>query len=117
VSLQFPEMKQTRGRPRNPTTSTNATAQPFSAKDMLAAIEALKPPEDPLNGATTLWVHSTDNKAIEVAREIRKASGDQVHVQETPNGHRGFIYGFKGASFMPCVRIKLEGNENGHPIS
>lgn len=106
-----------RGRPRNPSTATNAKATPFTAEDILAAIEALKPPEDPLNGATTLWVHSSDTKAIKAARKIREASNGRVHVQETPNGHVGFIYGFNGASFLPCVMIKIEGSENGHPVS
>jgi hypothetical protein len=90
-------------------TATRDTYKKVTLDDIRAAIEALKAPDDPLNGATGLWVHSSDQAAIDAANKIREASGNRVNVSITPNGHAGFIYGFKDKSFLPCVVIKMNG--------
>jgi hypothetical protein len=102
-----------RGR-RNNASTTNAlpagdTYATLTRDKMRSVLDAIgrESVDDPLNGATTLWVATGDDEAADAAEKLREASGDRLIVQSSPNGFPGRIYGFN-KTYLPCVVIKMK---------
>lgn len=102
-------------------TSTSATGDTYkrlTVEDVLNLVADLPPlPDDLLNGATVLWVKNGDREAIEMANQLREASGNRLRVTESPHAFPGRIHGFKGAAFLPCVVIHTKEDSNENRVS
>lgn len=82
-------------------TTTNAQPdEPWTADRLLDLIESLPAaPPDPLNGATTLYVHPS---RVSDANRINDAAGGRLHIQQSTHASPKVIAGFNGDD---CVMI------------
>jgi len=85
---------------RNSTLTNAQPDQPWTADRLLNLIGSIPPdPPDPLNGATTLYVHPD---RISDADRINEAAGGRLHIQTSKLASPKVIAGFKGDD---CVVI------------
>lgn len=90
------------------TTSTNRQPdEPWTAKRVLDLIANNPLPPDPLNGATTLYVHPDRRNDAE---RINEAAGGRLHIQLSRLASPNVIAGFKGDD---CVLIIRRDKDNG----
>lgn len=90
------------------TTSTNRQHdEPWTADRLRKLILDNPPLPDPLNGATTLYVHPDRRKDAE---RINEAAGGRLHIQLSRLASPKVIAGFKGDD---CVLIIKSEKENG----
>ncbi|QTG12381.1 hypothetical protein G6M86_03600 [Agrobacterium tumefaciens] len=82
-------------------TSTNTQPdEPWTADRLLDLMESLPAlPSDPLNGATTLYVHPS---RVSDADRINEAADGRLHIQQSTHASPKVIAGFKGED---CVVI------------
>lgn len=82
---------------RNSTLTNAQPDEPWTADRLLDLMESIPP--DPLNGATTLYVHPD---RISDADRINEAAGGRLHIQTSKLASPKVIAGFKGDD---CVVI------------
>lgn len=93
---------------RQPTSTNAQPDEPWTADRLLDLIESLPAaPPDPLNGATTLYVHPS---RVSDADRINQAAGGRLHIQISKLASAKVIAGFKGDD---CVMIIGTEKENG----
>lgn len=88
------------------TTSTNRQPdEPWTAKRVLDLIANNPPLPDPLNGATTLYVHPDRRKDAE---RINEAAGGRLHIQTSNLASPKVIAGFKGDDCVLIIKTEKE---------
>ncbi len=93
------------------TTLTNAQPDgPFTADRLRQLILDNPPLPDPLNGATTLYVHPDRRKDAERINEAYAGSpgGRQLHIQTSHLASPKVIAGFKGDDCVLIIKTEKE---------
>ncbi|NSZ63459.1 hypothetical protein G6L16_008915 [Agrobacterium tumefaciens] len=88
---------------RNSTLSNAQPDEPWTADRLLDLMESIPPVSDPLNGATTLYVHPS---RVSDADRINEAAGGRLHIQTSKLASPNVIAGFKGEDCVVIFRTE-----------